>query len=345
MRPAFSVIFFSVLSGAGYGLLACAAIAALIGPQCITPDCAQTVPPLNVHAPFLTAVVLIALTLVIAGLGASVTHLGRPERAWRAFSQWRTSWLSREGVSASASLLAASAMVALLWFGQLGLATRLAAAASILLGLATVFCTARIYTSLPPIPAWGGPLVLPVYLLFAATTGIALWVALSRVLLGSAPMFGQLALAVFALATAVLKWRYWQAIDAIGMPSTAHMTGLDRMGAGAARSFEAPHTEANYLTKEMGFRFARRHARVLRATVLASLIATGAIAALSFVVPALAATAPPSVSPVANGAAMRATIGTLLLLIAALLTLLAALAERWLFFAQARHMVMAYYAR
>ncbi len=345
MRPAFSVIFFSVLSGAGYGLLACAAIAALIGPQCFAPDCAQTVTPLNVRALFLTAVVLIALALVIAGLGASVTHLGRPERAWRAFSQWRSSWLSREGVSASASLLAASVFVALLWLGQLGLATKLAATASLLLGLTTVFCTARIYTSLPPIPAWHGPLVLPVYLLFAATTGIALWVALSRVLLGSAPVFGQLALVVFALATAALKWRYWQAIDAIEMPSTAHMTGLDRMGAGAARSFEAPHTEANYLTREMGFRFARRHARVLRATVTVSLIATSAIAALPLVVPTLTASTHPSASLGASGAVMLTTIGTVLPVIAALLTLLAALAERWLFFAQARHMVMAYYAR
>ena len=43
---------------------------------------------------------IIALVLITAGLLSSTAHLGRPERAWRAFSQWRTSWLSREGVAA-----------------------------------------------------------------------------------------------------------------------------------------------------------------------------------------------------------------------------------------------------
>src|SRR3546814_16561641 len=43
---------------------------------------------------------LLALALASAGLLASFWHLGKPLRAWRAFSQWRTSWLSREGVAA-----------------------------------------------------------------------------------------------------------------------------------------------------------------------------------------------------------------------------------------------------
>ncbi len=341
MRPAFSVIFFSVLSGAGYGLLACAALAALIGPQCVPPDCSRTVPPLDVQAPFLAAVVLVALALVIAGLGASTTHLGRPERAWRAFSQWRSSWLSREGVSAVASLVAATAFVALLWIGGTGLATQLAAVASALLAAVTVFCTARIYTSLPPIPAWRGPLVLPGFFLFAATTGLALWVASTRILIGSAPPFASMSLLVFALAAAAIKWRYWREVDAIAMPGTARMTGLDQIG--EARSFEAPHTEANYLTREMGFRFARRHARVLRAAVLAALVAVAAIAVLALLQPGFSPVAPDSPFPATRGDDALAAVGAALLVIAALLSLMAAGVERWLFFAEARHMVMAYY--
>ncbi len=34
--------------------------------------------------------------LVVAGLAASVLHLGQPLKAWRVFLGWRTSWLSRE---------------------------------------------------------------------------------------------------------------------------------------------------------------------------------------------------------------------------------------------------------
>ena len=47
----------------------------------------------------------IAYALAVGGLLASTFHLGHPERAWRAFSQWKTSWLSREGVLAVAALL------------------------------------------------------------------------------------------------------------------------------------------------------------------------------------------------------------------------------------------------
>src|SRR6188472_40678 len=85
MHPAYSVILFTTASGAGYGLLA---LLGLVG--------------LN-HGPassfaFGATCMVIALGLIALGLLSSTFHLGRPERAWRAFSQWRSSWLSREGV-------------------------------------------------------------------------------------------------------------------------------------------------------------------------------------------------------------------------------------------------------
>src|SRR6476620_9216130 len=87
MHPAYSVILFTTASGAGYGLLA---LLGLIGFN---------------HGPasslwFGLVALIIALGLVSLGLLSSTFHLGRPERAWRAFSQWRSSWLSREGIAA-----------------------------------------------------------------------------------------------------------------------------------------------------------------------------------------------------------------------------------------------------
>src|SRR3546814_6674503 len=112
----------------------------------------------------------------------SLGHLGKPLRAWRAFSQWRTSWLSREGVMSIATLLPALAVGALLWRGEPGPATATLLAVSglvlALCALATVACTAMIYASLKPIPAWRHPLVLPGYLPFPLLTGLALLVAL-----------------------------------------------------------------------------------------------------------------------------------------------------------------------
>src|SRR5438045_9709795 len=86
MHPAFSVVFFTTATGAGYGLLALLGV--LGGFQIIPPDFWLGFIGMG-----------LALGLIAAGLLSSTGHLGRPERAWRAFSQWRSSWLSREGVA------------------------------------------------------------------------------------------------------------------------------------------------------------------------------------------------------------------------------------------------------
>src|SRR6476620_11629685 len=88
MHPAYSVIIFTTVSGAGFGLLIWLAFSLLF----------LEVIPLQ-PLPGLIAFGL-AFVLISIGLASSTLHLGRPERAWRAFSQWRTSWLSREGVVA-----------------------------------------------------------------------------------------------------------------------------------------------------------------------------------------------------------------------------------------------------
>src|SRR5690606_11862053 len=118
-----------------------------------------------------TAGLALGLLLSTVGLLCSLAHLGRPARAWRGFSQWRTSWLSREGVLAVATALpAAAAIAALLWMPAGPDRAAVVACLGLLLALlalATVACTAMIYASLKPIPAWCHPLVVPVYLLFA----------------------------------------------------------------------------------------------------------------------------------------------------------------------------------
>lgn len=318
MHPALSVIFFTTLSGAGYGLLAWSglalALAALRGGLPLAPEGVQL------------AGVVLGLVLSTVGLLCSLAHLGKPARAWRAFSQWRTSWLSREGVLAVATPLPALAIVGLLLWMPSG-ATRTAALACLgglmlALALATVACTAMIYASLRPIPAWRHPLVLPVYLLFALLTGLALQlVILAAVPVGPDPGRMLPALALSGLVVAALKWLYWRAIDRAPQPA-ARGAAVGLPGR-EVRVFERPHTEASYITREMVFEVARRHARGLRAAAIAGLavvpLLASAAAALGWM-PALAAS-----------------------LLAALGLLAGAFAERWLFFAQAKHVVAAYY--
>jgi sulfite dehydrogenase (quinone) subunit SoeC len=310
MHPAYSVILFTTLSGAGYGLLA---LVGLLGPLGLLPA----------ERGFGLAAFGLAFAAISAGLLASTVHLGHPERAWRAFSQWRSSWLSREGVAALATYPPAG-LYALGWVGlertsggwaPLGLLT---AALAVL----TVYCTAMIYVSLRPIRRWANGWVLPNYLALGLLTG-ALWLhLLVRLFAVPQPVVPGLAVAALLLA-ALLKLGYWRFIDRTRSAATPESaTGLT--GLGPVRLFEAPHSRENYLLREMGYRIARKHARRLRRIA----------AALAFALP-LALTGASLVLP-GWAAAVAA-------LIAALSATAGVLVERWLFFAEARHTVTLYY--
>lgn len=312
MHPALSVIFFTTLSGTGYGMLAWLGLSAAIAPPAW---------PRGV----VLAAFGVALLLVTVGLLCSVGHLGKPLRAWRAFSQWRSSWLSREGVAAVLTYVPALALAWLWWRGDVGIAAQMAGVALVVLALATVACTAMLYVSLPPIAAWRHRLVLPGYLGLSLLGGA--WMLSWFLGLAAMPSpRGDIVLGILlclgGLALLALKLRYWRDIDAAPYASTAEdATGLGRFG--RVRSFEAPHTENNYLLREMGFVLARRHAARLRRIALV----------LMFVLPPLA---------LACALAWPAT-RVLPLAIAALLFQIGLFVERWLFFAQARHTVALYY--
>lgn len=310
MNPAFSVIFFTTLSGLGYGLWIWTAIALLLGRSAHSGE---------LHLFALTA----GVVPVCLGLLSSTLHLGKPLRAWRAFSQWRSSWLSREGVLAILAFLPwlGFAAMRLPDSGDWSRAMPWLAAALLLLSLATVFCTAMIYASLKPVPAWSHRAVVPAYLGFSVLTGglaASAWQAAQE-------WPGDLAvllLLLLAVLMAVIKRRYWRDIDCGAMPvSRASALGLGRER--GVQVFERPHTEANYLTTEMGFVLARKHSRRLRAGAL-----------LLFAAVPIAACAATLLWP---PAAMPA------LALAALTAMLGAMMERWLFFAEARHVVMTYY--
>lgn len=307
MRPALSVIFFTVLSGAGYGLWCLLGAGLAFGIYPLT--------RVGVLVPLAFGFVLVS-----AGLLASTAHLGRPERAWRALSQWRSSWLSREGV---ASLVAYLPMLALAWLayrGHAGGGVRAAGALLALCALATVWCTANIYRSLKTIRAWRARQVLPLYFAFALLSGglwLWAWVALSGYATPGAGL--PLALLALAVVAAIVKTDYWRRIDATPANTAGHATGLEMLG--EVRAFSGPVTEESYLTHEMAFVLARKHATRLRR------IALGLFAVL------------PSIGIVVAVPTQMAWLAP----IAALAALAGLFIERWLFFAEARHAVAAFF--
>ena len=308
MHPAFSVIFFTVLSGLGYGIWGLLGWYTLVG-----------------H-PVDRRVALFALAtgavFVTVGLLSSLLHLGQPQRAWRAFSQWRTSWLSREGVSAVLSFVPALARAWLLWRGDSPVAARWVGLALIVMAIATTVCTAMIYASLKPVPAWRHGAVTTGYLFIGAFTGGLAFAAMRAI--GGAVIDSDVGhLGMFmALLLWFLKHGYWRDIDKPWPVPRAAALGLPRDR--TVRVFERPHTEANYLTKEMGFVLARRHSQALRkaAVVLLGLLPFVLLFQLWFFDGDHAAT---------------------WLVAASISALLGAFVERWLFFAEAKHVVALYY--
>lgn len=286
MHPAPSVIVFTVLSGLGFGLMAFLAVT----------------PPAAGWGAFLLWG--LAYGLAVVGLLASTFHLGNPQRAWRAFTQWRTSWLSREAW-ASVATLAMLAPVALADVFGLPLRWTFALPGAVLAGV-TVLATAMIYTQIRAVPRWHSPLTPVLFLAFAGTGGA---------ILSGQPFAALAALglaAVLRLAFVVGDGAFQRAGQTMG---TA--TGL----AGQVSVFEWPHTGDNYLLREMVHVVGRRHAEKLRliAVVLAGIVP----AAVLLILPA---------HPVTTALAVACHLS-------------GAFAARWLFFAEAEHVVGLYYGR
>ncbi|MCC5993084.1 MAG: dimethyl sulfoxide reductase anchor subunit [Rhodobacteraceae bacterium] len=289
MHPAPSLILFTVLSGLGFGLLVWLGV--------------------GLRAPTgLAAFILFGLGYGLAGVGliAAAFHLGHPERALKAMTQWRTSWLSREAVLAAAALIIMAPHAAgsvfratpLPVFGALGAA----------LALATIIATAMIYAQIRAVPRWHHWSTPPVFVLAA--------------LAGGAVLAAQLTLAAWLMAglglAMALHWREGDRRLAASRSDVGTATGLG--GLGQVRLLEPPHSGRNYLLREMVHVVGRKHAVKLR------LIALG----LGAVLPAALLLLPAGYAIIAFALSAH---------------LAGMLAQRWLFFAEAEHVVGFYYGK
>lgn len=288
MHPAPSVIIFSVFSGTGFGLLA------FLG--------AGVVQPAG-WAAFLWWG--LGYGLAVVGLLASTFHLGNPQRALRAFTQWRSSWLSREAWASVATLLLLSPVALSDWLG-LGWPRGIGFVGAAL-ALVTVFTTSMIYTQIKAVPRWHHPITPLMFLTFSVTGG--------AILAGQALLAAILCVALGAVLLATYRIGDGQFARAGQTMGTA--TGLDRIGSVAV--FEQAHTAGNYLLREMIYVVGRKHATKLRRIVFALAVALPALLLLGQTLPFVA--------------------------LAAITHLTGALAARWLFFAEAEHVVGLFYGK
>ena len=299
MRPAASLIIFTTLSGLGLGLTF------LIGLGWLAASSPLWV---IVHA-------AVALGLIGAGVLSSALHLGHPERAWRAFSQWRSSWLSREGVMAAlTTIVLAGYFLDHLMSGQarpwLGIILSI-------MSLITIYTTAMIYASLKTIARWYHILTPVVFVVLALAGGCLLAAALAGLAGNPSVELSQWGIGMIAVAS-LIKILWWNLAGSKGSGSTPETaTGLGALG--KVRMIMPPHTEENWLQHEMGFVIARKHA--VRLAIIAFILAA--------IIPLLVLGLYPQ--------------SAALLVLAALFHLAGVMVERWLFFAEAKHTVTLYY--
>ena len=288
MHPAPSIIIFTTLSGLGFGMLAFLGFGFMV--------------PSSTFGNFIFYA--IAFALACGGLVSSTFHLGHPERAIKAFSQWRSSWLSRVGVLAVASLAVMGLFAALIIF----FGTRVAFLGYIgaILSLLTVIATSMIYAQMKTVPRWrhwSTPVMFMVY-----------------ALLGGALLTGKVSELHFmipaAIALQLAAWIHLDFLDKTPASTQGTATGLGELG--QVRAFEHPHTGDNYLTKEMVFRIGRKHAQNLRIIALL----------LGLILPLVLLLLP---------------FNHLFGLLAVLSHLTGVIVQRWLFFAEAKHVVGLYY--
>ncbi len=249
---------------------------------------------------------VIGFGLAVGGLISSTFHLGRPERSIKAFKQWRSSWLSREAIAAVFTL----SVMAVYAIGRIffDYDIRILGVAGATMSIVTVFTTSMIYAQLKSIPRWNTKLT-PAYFL-------------SLSLAGGALLAGQIKFCLLLLLiSGIIQLLVWIKGDrALALSGTTIESGTGLGTIGRVRAFEPPHTGTNYLLKEFVHIVGRKHSAKLRIIALILMIGTPILLlslSFSYFLAALSV-----ISHIAG-----------------------LFISRWLFFAEAEHVVGLYYGK
>ena len=308
MHPSKSIIFFTVFSGTGYGILLCL-------------SCLTLVTEINFEIKFKLFLIIISFVFICSGLLSSTLHLGHPERAWRSFSQWKSSWLSREGLAAVVTFLPLI-LFYLFWYLDKAFYIYFLHSTSILC-LVTIYCTGKMYSTLKTIPAWNNKLVTPIYIINAICMGALSIYCFTRFYQFDINYLYHLTILSLALCL-LMKITYWYSVGKHPTSTANSATGLG--GNNNISLFEGPHTGKNFLTTEMINKIKKEKANFLR---------------LSFTI--LTCILPIYMIIQEQSLIINILILKLTFLLTLVFALIGMIIERYLFFIQAKHVVSLYY--
>ncbi len=307
MNPALSIILFTTLAGAAQGLAVVLAISQLLGA--------------GLDNAFVARSLWVAVALAIVSLVASFFHLGRPMRAWRAAMMWRTSWMSREVIVLPIFILLVGAWAGMLTFSaRPGDVTALLPLAVIAVSALLWYCTAMIYACIRFIQEWAHPLTIVNYTVIGLASGLVLAGALG-VASGQLQFVARLGVWTFAITT--LAWL----TRALALRRNARLKPKSTLQ--SATGIKSP----GIVQKSMGMTGGSFNTREFfhHASVAAFRRMTVIFQLFAFAVPL-------ALVGLAGASGWNAA-----WLVAVPIQLVGVLAERWFFFAQARHPQNLYY--
>jgi len=261
----------------------------------------------------------IALGLITFGLISSTFHLANPKNAWRAFSRVRTSWLAREGLLAVLFYPIAAIYMFTIWknLGGYGWLVSISVFTAIW-AIATIFSTGMIYACLKTIRQWHNALTPVNYILLGGMLGGQIFLLLAMAY-GVATVNIITAVTYLIAVAAISKVVYFFWIGAPAGPTLNTATSFTRS---MVRLLDVGHTAGTFLTDEFGYQVARARLIALRWLVLL----------FAFVVPVLILWIGVSVMSFATA-----------IIVSVASAFIGVLIERWLFFAEARHVVNLYH--
>lgn len=309
MHPSKSIIFFTVISGTGYGIFV-----ALLYNICFI--------QISYSLEYKLILSAISFIMIVSGLLSSTLHLGHPERAWRAMSQWKTSWLSREGLAALITFVPMF-LFYFFWLTEFSMYF-IFLILTCIFSIITIFCTGQMYATLKTIPSWNNPLVTPLYILNGITVGSLFVYSLNYYYDLNLNLFEKFIYLIILLNFA-FKIFYWISISKDSETKIQTALGLKSK---EISFFEGPHTGNNYLTKEMINTIKKQNGNLLRMT----------FCTLTFITPLYMISQYHYI--ISDRLILKSS-----MIIVFLLALIGMFIERYLFFIQSNHVVGLYYGK
>ena len=309
MHPAFSIIFFTITSGLGYGLLFFSGLHVALS---------RTGNIVEPSSNPLVVCVVIGLTLVLLGLLSSTLHLANPKNAWRAFFRFRSSWLSREGVFALLTFPIVFAFIYTLIATETSSVTsKTTAIILMIISLLTVYSTGMIYACLKTIRAWNSPLVPTNFVLLGLLSGAITMFAILSYHSQQSELLLTLIMGLLCLAFITKAIYYYF----IGKPSKLSIKTATGLSSQKVRLLHTGESSKNFLMKEFGFDISVKKVLLLRFCSILLIVVV------------------PTLCLITQSTSFH------FILIAVICNFLGLLLERWLFFAEAKHIVNLYYGR